>query len=64
MHGTFTSFSSLLLICALERAVFVRLATPPNALVYATEQVSQGSMMRCGLVLNLVCTAVIAALAE
>jgi sodium-dependent dicarboxylate transporter 2/3/5 len=30
-------------------------ATPPNAIVYATEQVPQAQMMRCGLVLNLLC---------
>lgn len=45
-------------------AFMLPVATPPNALVYATEQVSQGTMMRCGLVLNLVCIAVITALAE
>ncbi|WP_332743275.1 SLC13 family permease [Hydrogenophaga sp.] len=45
-------------------AFMLPVATPPNALVYATEQVSQTTMMRCGLVLNLVCIAMIAALAS
>jgi sodium-dependent dicarboxylate transporter 2/3/5 len=44
-------------------AFMLPVATPPNALVYATEQVSQTTMMRCGLVLNLVCMAVITAMA-
>jgi len=38
-------------------------ATPPNAIVYATEQVPQATMMRCGLVLNAVCNVVITAMA-
>ena len=38
-------------------------ATPPNAIVYGTGQVPQSTMLRCGLLLNLVCIAVIAALA-
>jgi sodium-dependent dicarboxylate transporter 2/3/5 len=40
-------------------AFMLPVATPPNAIVYATELVSQPTMMRCGLVLNLVCIAVI-----
>lgn len=43
-------------------AFMLPVATPPNALVYATDQVPQTTMMRCGLVLNLVCIAVITAL--
>jgi hypothetical protein len=38
-------------------------ATPPNALVFGTGRCPQASMMRCGLVLNLVCIAVITAVA-
>lgn len=45
-------------------AFMLPVATPPNALVYATGQVTQTTMMRCGLVLNLVCIAVITALAS
>ncbi len=44
-------------------AFMLPVATPPNAIVFATEQVTQATMMRCGLVLNLVCIGVITALA-
>lgn len=40
-------------------AFMLPVATPPNAIVFATEQVSQSSMMRCELALNLVSIAVI-----
>ncbi len=38
-------------------------ATPPNAIVFGTGVVPQGTMMRCGFALNLACIAVIGALA-
>jgi sodium-dependent dicarboxylate transporter 2/3/5 len=44
-------------------AFMLPVATPPNAIVYATEQVPQATMMRCGLVLNAVCIVVITAMA-
>jgi sodium-dependent dicarboxylate transporter 2/3/5 len=44
-------------------AFMLPVATPPNAIVYATEQVPQATMMRCGLVLNAVCIGVITAVA-
>jgi sodium-dependent dicarboxylate transporter 2/3/5 len=44
-------------------AFMLPVATPPNALVYATEGVPQATMMRCGFVLNLVCIVVISGLA-
>ncbi|MGD9833153.1 MAG: DASS family sodium-coupled anion symporter [Piscinibacter sp.] len=44
-------------------AFMLPVATPPNAIVFATELVPQSTMMRCGAVLNLVCIVVIAALA-
>ena len=44
-------------------AFMLPVATPPNAIVYATEQVAQATMMRCGLVLNVVCILVITAVA-
>lgn len=44
-------------------AFMLPVGTPPNAIVYATEQVPQATIMRCGLVLNLVCIAVITAVA-
>jgi sodium-dependent dicarboxylate transporter 2/3/5 len=40
-------------------AFMLPVATPPNAIVFASEQVPQATMMRCGFVLNLVCIAVI-----
>lgn len=43
-------------------AFMLRVATPPNAIVFATEKVPQATMMRCGLVLNLVCIVSIVAM--
>lgn len=43
-------------------AFMLPVATPPNAIVYATDQVPQATMMRCGLWLNLACIAVLTAL--
>ena len=40
-------------------AFMLPVATPPNAIVFATDQVPQAAMMRCGLVLNLACIGVI-----
>ncbi len=40
-------------------AFMLPVATPPNAIVYATDQVPQATMMRCGFVLNLACIGVI-----
>ncbi len=45
-------------------AFMLPVATPPNALVFATGQVPQATMLRCGLVLNLVCIGVVAAAAS
>jgi len=44
-------------------AFMLPVATPPNAIVFATELVPQATMMRCGLVLNLVCIVAVAAVA-
>lgn len=49
--------------CSASCAFMLPVATPPNAIVYATELVPQATMMRCGLVLNAVCIVVITALA-
>ncbi|WP_119154962.1 SLC13 family permease [Caldimonas tepidiphila] len=40
-------------------AFMLPVATPPNAIAYGTGQVPQRLMMRCGLVLNLVCIVVV-----
>lgn len=44
-------------------AFMLPVATPPNAIVFATDLVPQATMMRCGLVLNLVCIGAVAAVA-
>lgn len=44
-------------------AFMLPVATPPNAIVYASDQVPQATMMRCGLALNLVCIVTITAVA-
>lgn len=44
-------------------AFMLPVATPPNAIVFATDQVPQATMMRCGVWLNLTCVAVITAFA-
>jgi sodium-dependent dicarboxylate transporter 2/3/5 len=44
-------------------AFMLPVATPPNAIVFATDQVPQAQMMRCGLWLNLASITVIALLA-
>ena len=40
-------------------AFMLPVATPPNAIVFATERVPQALMMRCGLWLNFACIAVL-----
>ena len=44
-------------------AFMLPVATPPNAIVFATERVSQSTMMRCGLVLNVSCIGALTAMA-
>jgi sodium-dependent dicarboxylate transporter 2/3/5 len=44
-------------------AFMLPVATPPNAIAFGTQQVTQSTMMRSGLVLNFVCIAVITAVA-
>lgn len=44
-------------------AFMLPVATPPNAIVYATDLVPQTTMMRCGLVLNMACIVAIAVVA-
>ena len=41
-------------------AFMLPVATPPNAIVFATDQVPQSVMMRCGVWLNLTCLFIIA----
>ena len=44
-------------------AFMLPVATPPNAIVFGTDQVPQREMMRCGLWLNLACIGAITVLA-
>ena len=44
-------------------AFMLPVATPPNAIVFGTGDVPAATMMRCGLLLNLVCIGVIVAVA-
>lgn len=52
-----------LVALAASCAFMLPVGTPPNAIVFATEQVPQATMMRCGLWLNLVSIALITAMA-
>jgi len=52
------SMAAVIAICA-SCAFMLPVATPPNAIVYATGDVSQGTMMRCGAWLNAVCNLII-----
>ncbi|WP_340614550.1 SLC13 family permease [Xenorhabdus thailandensis] len=44
-------------------AFMLPVATPPNAIVYGTGYIKQAEMVRVGIVLNLVCIAIISAIA-
>lgn len=44
-------------------AFMLPVATPPNALVYGTERIRQRTMMKVGIVLNIICAVVIAVMA-
>lgn len=44
-------------------AFMLPVATPPNAIVYGTGYIKQAEMVRIGIVLNLVCIAIISAIA-
>lgn len=54
--------AALIAVCA-SCAFMLPVATPPNALVFGTGEVTQADMMRCGLVLNLVCIGAVTAVA-
>ncbi|MCE1813626.1 anion permease, partial [Enterobacter hormaechei] len=44
-------------------AFMLPVATPPNAIVYGTGYIKQSEMVRVGIVLNVVCIAIISAIA-
>lgn len=52
----------LIAVCA-SCAFMLPVATPPNALVFATGQVQQREMMKAGFWLNLLCTLLLGGLA-
>lgn len=55
--------AATLVAMAASCAFMLPVGTPPNAIVFATEQVPQATMMHCGLWLNLVSIALITAMA-
>ena len=57
------SMLAVAIAVAASCAFMLPVATPPNAIVYGMGQVPQATMMRCGLVLNLVCIGAVAATA-
>jgi len=68
MHRPFAQFALPLLNCAIavpaSCAFTLVVATPSNAIVCATQQVTQTTVRRCGLVLNVVCIGVNTVLAN
>ncbi|CAH0533124.1 Sodium-dependent dicarboxylate transporter SdcS [Vibrio stylophorae] len=54
---------SVMIAVAASCAFMLPVATPPNAIVFASGHIAQHEMMRVGLVLNLVCIALLAMVA-
>ena len=54
---------SMAIAAAASCAFMLPVATPPNAIVYATGAVKVATMMRCGLLLNLACMVAVTAVA-
>lgn len=54
---------SVLIAIAASCAFMLPVATPPNAIVYATGHIRQQEMLRVGLVLNIVCIALLTLIA-
>jgi sodium-dependent dicarboxylate transporter 2/3/5 len=55
---------SVIIAISASCAFMLPVATPPNALVFASGHVQQKEMMRVGIVLNLVCIATLTAIAH
>lgn len=53
--------TSAIIALSASCAFMLPVATPPNAIVYATGKVQQKDMLRAGLLLNLMCIAIISA---
>ena len=60
--GLSPSVLAVMVALAASCAFMLPVATPPNAMVYATGRVPQRQMLRVGLVLNIVCSLVLALL--
>lgn len=58
--GLDTVALAMAIAVAASCAFMLPVATPPNAIVFATDQVPQSAMMRCGFWLNIACLFVIA----
>lgn len=54
---------SVLIAIAASCAFMLPVATPPNAIVFATGHIKQNEMMRVGMVLNIACIAILSAIA-
>lgn len=55
MPVDFSASSAAAIAVVASCAFMLSVATPPNAIVNGTGQVSQTTMMRCDLALNLAC---------
>ncbi|WP_194435685.1 SLC13 family permease [Vibrio fluminensis] len=54
---------SVLIALAASCAFMMPVATPPNAIVFGTGKIKQNEMMRVGFILNVVCIAILTAIA-
>ncbi len=54
---------SVLIAVAASCAFMLPVATPPNAIVFATGHIKQNEMMRVGMVLNIACIAILSVVA-
>jgi len=53
-----------IIACGASCAFMLPIATPPNAIVYATGKIRLGGMARVGLLLNIACILIIGLLAH
>ncbi|WP_171766517.1 SLC13 family permease, partial [Shigella sonnei] len=48
-----------IIACGASAAFMLPIATPPNAIVFATGYIKQSEMVKVGLILNLLCVAIL-----
>ena len=53
-----------IIACGASCAFMLPIATPPNAIVYATGKIRLGEMVRVGVLLNIACILIIGLLAH